>query len=410
MATPPPPITPVPTPAPQRGDRSTFSDRVDAFVTWLEGATAEFEAVAENTYENATIAEASGDLASVGLGITTAAPHMPNVDNVGVAAGFRYIDGTSIGTLPLAASPAMLFHKVYGTNGFQLLDYANSDRMFFRRRTGSAWQTWQEVARMTDLAGKAGSGVNTDITQLNGASQVNLVGAVPLVSFTENDQASPAGRWRMRAEGNAWSLEKNTAAGGDFSSVATPFSANTAGTGFASGNVQQGTGIGQGTNTVKLGWGSSGGGLKFTIDGTDFGYIANSSTNPSSGGTITYNNPLTAQAANFTTLTASGLLSGSAGLSITGAASILNGGALGTLANNGYLQLGGSGGLNIIQDYTNIQARNNGAATTLNLNSLGGLVQVGGGGLATSGSGALSGDNVIARNIVQVQSAGPNKI
>lgn len=48
--------------------------------------------------------------------------------------------------------------------------------------------------------------------------------------------------------------------------------------------VQQGTGIGQGSNTVKIGWGSSGSGLKVTVDTTDQGYIPFSSTNPGVSG------------------------------------------------------------------------------------------------------------------------------
>ncbi|NIA00411.1 hypothetical protein [Massilia sp. CCM 8734] len=49
----PPTITPVPTPAIQRGDRATFSSRVDAFINWLVAARTEFSAVAANVYQNA---------------------------------------------------------------------------------------------------------------------------------------------------------------------------------------------------------------------------------------------------------------------------------------------------------------------------------------------------------------------
>lgn len=55
-ATPPPGITPAPTPAPQRGQRATFSGRVDAFVTWLTAAVAQFVALATNVYDNAVAA------------------------------------------------------------------------------------------------------------------------------------------------------------------------------------------------------------------------------------------------------------------------------------------------------------------------------------------------------------------
>lgn len=50
----PPSITPVPLPAPQRGDRTTFSDRVDDFVTWLsDPAIPDFQALADNVEHNA---------------------------------------------------------------------------------------------------------------------------------------------------------------------------------------------------------------------------------------------------------------------------------------------------------------------------------------------------------------------
>jgi hypothetical protein len=48
----PPSITASPT-APQRNDRTTFSTRVDAFVTWLIAAVTQFSAVATNVYNNA---------------------------------------------------------------------------------------------------------------------------------------------------------------------------------------------------------------------------------------------------------------------------------------------------------------------------------------------------------------------
>lgn len=57
--TPPPGIDPVPTPPIQRGDRATFSSRVDAFILWLVAAVTQFQAVASNVYANALDAFAS---------------------------------------------------------------------------------------------------------------------------------------------------------------------------------------------------------------------------------------------------------------------------------------------------------------------------------------------------------------
>ena len=66
-----PDVEPVPTPLIQRGDRTTFSDRVDTFVTWLEGAPVDFKALGDNvlnnaneTLTNAQAAAADADTAS----------------------------------------------------------------------------------------------------------------------------------------------------------------------------------------------------------------------------------------------------------------------------------------------------------------------------------------------------------
>lgn len=52
----PPSMTPVPTPQPVRNDRSTFSPRVDAFVTWVPTFLTELAAVLTNAYNNAVSA------------------------------------------------------------------------------------------------------------------------------------------------------------------------------------------------------------------------------------------------------------------------------------------------------------------------------------------------------------------
>lgn len=58
-----PNYTPIPTPVIQRGDRATFSDRVDAAITWLQVAPGQVKSIADVTYNNAVIAEASATTA-----------------------------------------------------------------------------------------------------------------------------------------------------------------------------------------------------------------------------------------------------------------------------------------------------------------------------------------------------------
>jgi hypothetical protein len=69
----PPTITAAPTPAPQRNDRNTFSDRVDAFVTWIIAAVGQFSAVASNVFNNATMAFTSATNAAASAAAADAA-------------------------------------------------------------------------------------------------------------------------------------------------------------------------------------------------------------------------------------------------------------------------------------------------------------------------------------------------
>ncbi len=54
MPTTPPTITSAPSPAPQRGEKTTFAARMDAFVTWVSAAVAQFGAAATNVNANAS--------------------------------------------------------------------------------------------------------------------------------------------------------------------------------------------------------------------------------------------------------------------------------------------------------------------------------------------------------------------
>lgn len=64
MATSPPPFNPFSGQAPQRGDKSTFSQRFDAFITWFIAAVVQLAALAANVYANAVEAFQSAGTAS----------------------------------------------------------------------------------------------------------------------------------------------------------------------------------------------------------------------------------------------------------------------------------------------------------------------------------------------------------
>lgn len=60
----PPTVDPAPTPYPQRNDRTTFSTRVDAFVTWFIASIAQLVALVTNCYNNAVDAYNNANIAS----------------------------------------------------------------------------------------------------------------------------------------------------------------------------------------------------------------------------------------------------------------------------------------------------------------------------------------------------------
>lgn len=57
---------------------------------------------------------------------------------------------------------------------------------------------------------------------VTGYSQIS--GTNPQLSFRETDQTLPAGLWRVRVQGDAFLIERNTAAGNDFSTTNVPLS------------------------------------------------------------------------------------------------------------------------------------------------------------------------------------------
>lgn len=229
-------------------------------------------------------------------------------------------------------------------------------------------------------ATKAANGANSDITALNALQTAKLVHSVPQLDWDENDQTGAAGRWRMVADGNTWKFLKNTAVARDFSTFLTPMEVDSAGNGKVNGAipVQQGTGVGQGGDAIKIGWGAPGGGLRFTLNTTDFGFIPLSTANPNAG-TISFNGTLTMNNGSGVALTANGSAVINYGLAINGQMTIAAGGTIIGPANaGGYLQSGPTGGDNIVFDGQQIQARNNGVQKALYLNFYGGTVNIGG--------------------------------
>lgn len=232
-----------------------------------------------------------------------------------------------------------------------------------------------------------GSMVDDTVNRLQVTGPVKVTGALSATSFagplTGNVTGNVSGTLTGNVTGNTSGTAANVTGIVAFANGGT--GQTTAGAVLtAIGGVQQGGGVGMGTNKVYLGWGT-GGGLKATIDSADQGFIPFSTTNTISGGTITFSSPvsslgLSATSGSFSsTLTATGLATLYGGLLVAG-------GQSNSLTSTGYIQTGSAAGVNIIQDYNSIQARTTGAASTLYLNNVGGNVAVGAGGLTANGN------------------------
>lgn len=110
--------------APQRGDRTTFSPRVDAFITWMATAVGEFGAVASNVYGNAVDAYNStldsAASASTALGHANDASTFAGNANTSAAAAAAsagaamWVTGTTYAVGAAAWSPAnrVIYRKI----------------------------------------------------------------------------------------------------------------------------------------------------------------------------------------------------------------------------------------------------------------------------------------------------------
>lgn len=118
-ATPPPSYTPAPEQHPVRNQRSTFSDRVDAFITWFVTAIGQVAALASNAYANAGDAYTSAANASASV-VDAQAAAAASAASAGVqkfVAGINYTQGTAKWS-PLDGLP----YRLVGPDGVYNVD------------------------------------------------------------------------------------------------------------------------------------------------------------------------------------------------------------------------------------------------------------------------------------------------
>ena len=83
-------------------------------------------------------------------------------------------------------------------------------------------------------------GIKTFTGLINANANISISGIAPLITLVEADQASPAGRRRIVQDANLFTLRRNTAAAGDFSTEVSDITSDASGNFTANGNITAG--------------------------------------------------------------------------------------------------------------------------------------------------------------------------
>lgn len=202
-ATLPPTITPTPTPAPQRGDRATFADRFDAFITWITTAVTQFGAVATNVYNNALDAFTSSTSAASSASAAAAASESASQ----IAGATEWVSGTTYAKGVCVWSPIDLVTYRRAVAGAGTLDPSADPANW------TALSHHVAVLHVRDerAAGThGGASVALDITQtrtLNTVKKNSITGA----SLASNTVTLPAGTYEIHIRAPGASVNNHKA-------------------------------------------------------------------------------------------------------------------------------------------------------------------------------------------------------
>ena len=170
----PPTITGAPA-VPQRGDRATFSGRVDAFITWLSTAVAEFGAVATNVYNNAVDAYNSAVASAASAGNAATSESNANLSALAAASS--------------AGAPLWVTGSTYALGA---ATWSPANRVVYRKITASSVSNTDPSADPTNWAILGTLGLT--LVTVSGTSQPAVAGThYILTNVAATNVTLPAG-------------------------------------------------------------------------------------------------------------------------------------------------------------------------------------------------------------------------
>lgn len=204
-ATPPPGYTPPPADLPQRGDRATFSNRVDAWVTWFSTVIlTQLAAMIANAYTNALSAFASATTAAADAA-TAAASAISAMASANVVV---WVSGTTYSQYSVVVSPItkIAYRKVSTSTGGTTdpsLDtaytnwkplYGPGDHEVIVSGVNGTGSTNTAIRRFTTVVRNIGSDITYSDSAANGAAfTINATGLYSLYTVDGNAVNSPVG-------------------------------------------------------------------------------------------------------------------------------------------------------------------------------------------------------------------------
>ncbi|MGE8065577.1 gp53-like domain-containing protein [Pseudomonas sp. NPDC089569] len=218
-----------------------------------------------NSTQIATTGHVLARLVTAGLYTqSSGSPSGNDADTVGASMAEARSTISTTANAPMPQWTKIWAMPVDASNGVQLSLGVQADRAFYRRKSVGVYQPWLEFAFLNSpaftgapTAPTAAPGTNT--TQIATTAFIQtaisaLVASSPAALDTLNELAAALGN-----DPNFATTITNALAGKQASLGFTP--------------VQQGTGVGQQPNVVKIGW-SVAAKLKATVDATDLGNLA----------------------------------------------------------------------------------------------------------------------------------------